>query len=375
MTWPGARMAVAAVIGAVAVSGCGGGKARTAAVHHRQCRATIGFIGAAQQPLAKQQLAFARLAVANDNANQHTRITLMPAPTGDPASLAADRFAAQAVMAVVGPASNDQVQAAGPVFARAGIAFISASATGSTLTGGANPTFFRVVPSDSFEGPQLARLVTRLRPHGTVLLVDDGSLSSRQLVRPMPASLRAAGIPVASISAIEGVTPVGTLAARITPLLTQAVLAWHVPSEANQLGRMLAAQRKAVTLVGPSQLFDPLRFTTAGSYVAYWAPDITALRADASLVRQAKRSVGSFGIDAPPTYAATNVIDSAIAAVCRSGRTPSRGAVLAAIRVTDESSSVLGIPIKFRSNGELTDPHWFIFRIQPSGRYLMQPLR
>ena len=375
MSQTGARMAVAAVICAVTASGCGGGKPRTAQLR-RQCRTTIGFIGAPEQPLTRQQLAFARLAVANDNASQHTRINLVAAPSGDTASLAADRFATQTVVAVVGPASNDQVQAVGSVFARAGLAFISGSATGATLTGGANPTFFRVVPTDLVEGPQLARfVVTRLRPRGTVMLIDDRAPSSRQLVRSMSDSFRAARIPIASVSAVEGVTPVGTLAARITPLVTHAVLAWHVPGEANQLGRILAAQRKVVTLVGSSLLFDPVRFTTPGSYVDYWAPDITALPADASLVRQAKQSMGSFAIDAPPTYAATHVIDSAIAAVCRAGMTPSRSGVLAAVRATDESSSTLGIPVRFRPNGELTDPRWFIFRIQPGGRYVMLPVR
>jgi branched-chain amino acid transport system substrate-binding protein len=375
MSRTGARLAVAAVIGAVAAAGCGGGRARPTAVR-RQCRAAIGFIGAAQQPLARQQLAFAQLAVAHDNASQHTRISLVAAPNGGSTSLAADRFAAGAVVAVVGPASNAEVQAAGSVFARSGLAFISGSATGPTLTSRANPTFFRVVPSDSVEGTQLSHFViTRIRPRGTVLLIDDGAPASRQLIRTMSVSLRSARIPVASVTGAEGVTPVGTVAARITPLVTDAVLGWHVASQANQLGRVLGAQRKAVPLVGSSQLFDPSRFTIPGSFVDYWAPDITALPADASLVQQARQSMGSFGIDAPPTYAATHVIDSAIAAVCGAGKTPSRSGVLAAVRATDESRSVLGIPIRFRPNGDLTEPRWFMFRIQPGGRYLMLPPR
>jgi branched-chain amino acid transport system substrate-binding protein len=362
---------VAALSCAVIVCGCGGGTAPKTAVH-RQCRATIGFIGSSQQPLAKQQLAFARLAVARDNASQRTRISLVSAPSGTSATLAADRFATQPVVAVVGPGSDRQVQEVGSVFARAGLAFVSGSATGTSLTAGANPTFFRVVPSDSLEGPQVAHFVlTRVRPRGTVVLIDDGAPSSRQLVRAMTASLRAAKINFDLISAVEGVTPIGALAGRITPVATQAVLAWHVPRAAEQLGRALLSQRKSVTLVGPSQLFDPARFTIPGSVVTYWAPDITELPADASLVAEAKQSAGSFGLSAPPTYAATHVIDSAIASVCRSGIPPSRSAVLAGVRSTDLPSSILGVPIKFRANGDLSNGHWFIFRIQPGGRYEM----
>jgi branched-chain amino acid transport system substrate-binding protein len=360
---------VAAVICAVTVSACGGGKSGTTAAR-RHCRATVGFIGSSQQPLGRQQLAFARLAVASDDAAQHMSVTLEPARTGVSPTLAADRFATQGVMAVVGPAANGQVQAVGPLFARAGLAFISPSATGASLTDGANPTFFRVVPSDSLEGTQVADFVAQLRPRGLVTVIDDGAPASRQFVRALTARFRAARVQFDSVSATEGVTPVATLAAHIGPLVPYAVLAWQSPSEAGQLGRILLAQHKTVTLIGPSQLFDPVRFATPGAYVADSAPDITALPGDAAFVQRAQQAVGSFGIDAPPAYAAAHVIDSAIAAVCRSGRTLSRSAVLAAIRSTDQSSSVLGIPIRFRASGDLTAGRWFMFKVQ-SGRYRM----
>lgn len=363
-------MAVLAVMCAVLAAGCGGGKARKTAAR-TQCRATIGFEGPTREPLGKQQLAFARLAVATDNATQHTMINLTAADTGLNPGLAADRFAAQSVVAVVGPASDSQVRAAGPIFARSDLAFISASATGASLTDGANPTFFRVVPSDSLQGPQEARfVVTRLHPRA-VTVVDDGSAVARPLVRAFMASLKAAKIPASHLSAIEGVTPIGSVAARISPLSSVAILAWQVPSEADQLGRILRAEHKTVTLVGPSRLFAPRSFTTPGSYVTYPSPDITALPADAAIVQQALESVGSFGIGAPPAYVATHVIDTAIAGVCRSGRAPSRSGVLAAIRSTDQSSSILGLPIRFRADGELAAAQWFVFQIKAGGHYRM----
>jgi branched-chain amino acid transport system substrate-binding protein len=373
MTRTAARISLGALICAVTAAACGGGSAPKTAVR-RQCRATIGFIGPSQAPLAKQQLAFARLALAEDNASQHTLIRLVVAPAAGNPTLAADRFAAGSVMAVLGPASNGQVQAVGPVFARAGLAFVSGSATGASLTGGANPTFFRVVPSDALEGSQAARFVlTRLKLRGAVLVIEDGTTSARQFVRGVSAGFRVAKLPFVPVSAVEGRTPVGALAARISPLDALAMLAWHDPSEASQLGRLLVTQHKATILFGSSQLFDPTNFNTAGAYVSYWAPDITAVPADAALVRQARQSVGSFGLAAAPAYAATHVIDSAIAAVCRAGGPPSRSAVLAAIRSTDEPSSVLSIPIKFRPDGDLATGRWFIFQIQPGGRYQMVP--
>lgn len=370
----GVGIVVAAVIGAVTLAGCGGGSTeKTAARGH--CVATVGFAGPLRESLGRQQLAFARLAVATDNAAERTRITLVPADTDRQPSLAAgaaDHFAAGKIVAVIGPVGDREVQEVGPVFARAGLAFISPSATGAMLTDGANPTFFRVVPSDELQGFQMARFVaTRLRPR-SVMLIDDQQADSRKLVSGVADALRAAKVPVVRQTAIEGVTPLSSVASRITPAISTVVLAWHAPAAAQQLQRILIQQRKVVTLVVPSVLFAP-GLTVPRSFAASPVPDVTALPANASLVRRAERSVGRFGIGAPPAYAAAQVIDSAVAAVCRTGHIPSRSGVLAAIRSTDLAGSILGIPIKFRTDGNLTAGRWFMFRVEPDGGYAMLP--
>jgi ABC-type branched-subunit amino acid transport system substrate-binding protein len=68
-------------------------------------------------------------------------------------------------------------------------------------------------------------------------------------------------------------------------------------------------------------------------------------------------------------FAATHVIDQAIASVCKSGQTPSRGNVLAAVKATSEATSILGQPIKFDSHGDLVGAKWFLFKINKQGQY------
>ena len=70
-------------------------------------------------------------------------------------------------------------------------------------------------------------------------------------------------------------------------------------------------------------------------------------------------------------YAATHVIDEAIASVCKSGQTPTRSNVLAAVKATDEPTSVLGQPIKFDSKGDLIGAKWFLFKINSTGKYVL----
>ena len=63
-------------------------------------------------------------------------------------------------VAVVGPAGSQEVEAVGPIFGKAGMAFISGSATLPALTtSGKNTTFFRVVPDDDVQGPQDANYI------------------------------------------------------------------------------------------------------------------------------------------------------------------------------------------------------------------------
>jgi hypothetical protein len=62
------------------------------------------------------------------------------------------------------------------------------------------------------------------------------------------------------------------------------------------------------------------------------------------------------------------VLDEAIATACKSG-SPSRDNVLAAVKATDESSSILGQPIKFDSHGDMENAKWFLFKIDKSGKY------
>ena len=114
-------------------------------------------------------------------------------------------------------------------------------------------------------------------------------------------------------------------------------------------------------------------FTIVGSYVSSFGPDITAIAADASLVAQARAAFPKFGTFGPPVYAATHVVDEAIASVCESGQTPTRANVLAQIRLTNEPTSVLGQPIKFAPNGQLGGAHWFLFKIGRAHRYRMLP--
>jgi len=381
---------VAAAVGSLVVAGCssssssssssaaaagGGSSASTKA-----CVASVGFEGPITGPVAPlgtEQLHFAELAVAMDNTANNTKITLVQGDTQLNPAMAVtvtQQFTSNsAILATVGPAGSQEVEAIGGLMDRAGMAFISGSATAVALTTGKYPTFFRVVSKDSVQGPQDANYIVKTLKPKSLMIVDDQEAYSTGLVSAMVPIFQAAGIKVDHESVSQKVTDFSSLVAKVTPADTVVVLPWQVAANAQQFGRDLAQEHKTAVIFGTDGLFSPGTFTISGSYVSSFGPDITAIPADAAIAQAAQAKYGSFGTFGPPVFAATHVIDEAIASVCKAGQTPSRANVLAAIKTTNEPTSILGQPITFDSHGDLVNGKFFLFKITPAGKYQLIP--
>jgi branched-chain amino acid transport system substrate-binding protein len=381
----GSAIIAATAIGALAVAGCGsssssGNSASGSGTSTKACVASIGMEGPLTGPVAvlgQEQLHFAQLAVLKDNLANHTKITIVQGDTQlNPAqaTTVTQQFTSNSkIVGVVGPAGSQEVEAVGPLMARAGLAFISGSATAAALTTGKYPTFFRTVSKDSVQGPQDAHYIVNTLHPKALMIVDDQEAYSTGLVAAMVPIFKAAGIKVDHESVSQKVTDFSSLVAKVTPATTVVVLPWQIAANAQQFGRNLAQQKKKAVIFGTDGLFSPGTFTINGSYVSSFGPDITAIPADAAIVAAAKAKFGSFGTFGPPVFAATHVIDQAIAAVCKSGQTPSRSNVLAAIKNTNEATTILGQPIKFTSSGDVVNGKFFLFKINSAGKYQLIP--
>jgi branched-chain amino acid transport system substrate-binding protein len=378
---------VTAALGALAVAGCGSSGGSTAsggssstAVATKSCVASIGMEGPLTGPVAvlgQEQLHFAELANSMDNAANKTKISIVQGDTQlNPAqaTTVTQQFTANSkIVAVVGPAGSQEVEAIGPLMARAGLTFISGSATAAALTTGKYPTFLRVVSKDSVQGPQDANYIVHTLHPKALMIVDDQEAYSTGLVAAMVPVFKAAGIKVDHESVSQKVTDFSSLVSKITSAESVVVLPWQIAANAQQFGRDIAQQHKKAVIFGTDGLFSPGTFTINGSYVSSFGPDITAIPADAAIAAAAKAKYGSFGTFGPPVFAATNVIDQAIAKVCKAGQTPSRSNVLAAIKQTNEPTSILGQPIKFTSSGDVVNGKFFLFKINSKGDYKLIP--
>ena len=387
----GRLVLAAAAVGSLAVVGCSSSSSSTAAggatsgtssasAATKSCVASVGFEGPITGPVAPlgaEQLHFAQLAVLTDNLANKTKINLVQGDTQlNPAqatTVTQQFIANSSIVAVVGPAGSQEVEAVGGPMDRAGMGFITGSATAVALTTGKYPTFFRVVSKDSVQGPQDANYIVKTLHPKALMIVDDQEAYSTGLVSAMTPVFQAAGIKVDHESVSQKVTDFSSLVAKVTPETSVVVLPWQVAANAQQFGRNLAQQHKSAVIFGTDGLFSPGTFTINGSYVSSFGPDITAMPADAAIARAALQKYGNFGTFGPPVYAAMHVVDEAIASVCKSGQTPSRSNVLAAIKATNEPSSILGQPISFDSHGDLNGGKFFLFKIDSAGKYKLIP--
>jgi branched-chain amino acid transport system substrate-binding protein len=380
------RNAVAAMaVAGLFIAGCGSSSSSSttsaassaASGSTNNCTATVGIeapLTGDVAVLGQEQLAFAKLAVENDNKANGTNITLaqgdtqlMPAQ----ATTVTQQFISNSkIVAVVGPAGSQEVLAVGPLMGRAGLAFVSGSATNTTLTDGRNPTFFRVVSRDDKQGPEDANYIVKNLKPKALMIVDDQEAYSTGLVSSMIPVFKAAGISVDHESVSQKVTDFSSLVAKVNPNTTVVVLPWQVAANGEQFGKNLAEQKKMATIFGTDGM-QSSSFTIPGSYVSAFGPDINSIPSDASLAAQAKAAYPKYGTFGPPVYAATHVVDEAISSVCKSGQTPSRSNVLAAIKKTNEASSILGQPIQFDNHGDLVGAKWFLFKISPQGKYVL----
>ena len=386
----GRLVLTAAALGSLAVAGCSSSSSSTtssststasgsASAATTSCVATIGMEAPLTGPVSvvgQEQLHFAQLAVATDNAANKTNITLTQGDTQLTASIAVtvtQQFTSNSkIVAVVGPAGSQEVAAVGPLMARAGMPFVSGSATRTSLTSGQFPTFFRTVATDAVQGPEDANFIVKTLHPKALMIVDDQEIYSTGLVSAMLPVFNATGITVDRESVSQKVTDFSSLVAKVTPAMTVVVLPWQVAANAQQFGKDLAQQHKNALIFGTDGLFEST-FSISGSYVSSFGPDITGIPADAAIAAAAKAKYGSFGTFGPPSYAAAHVIDEAIASVCKSGQTPSRANVLAAIKTTNEATTILGQPMSFTSTGALVGGKFFLFRVNSAGKFELNP--
>lgn len=347
--------------------------ATTTTAEPMACEATVGFMGPITGPVAfigEVQLNWFRFALDTWNEEMGSNFGMVEGDnqfdTAQSATLAQQFLDNTAMVAAVGPAGSDQVDAAGAVY-EAGdpnFTFISPSSTRVGIT--ANYTgMFRTVPADDDQGPTTAEFLISQGAE-SVFIVDDQSSYSVGLADSVEENLEAADVTVTRDSVSQDVTDFSALVGTIPDDADFVYLPWQVAANGTIFANQMAEQGKEAVIFG-SDGMDSDDFLVAGSYIAAFAPDIAFVEGSVSVLEAFLAEYPDTNTFGPPVFAAARVIFEAIDRVCQAGEMPDRANVQAEVRNTDQATSILGSPISFTEDGDLAEGQFFIFQIQEDG--------
>jgi branched-chain amino acid transport system substrate-binding protein len=375
------RFSVLAAVGAaVSLAVVASAVARPAAAAKGCGTITIGMLAPVTGPAASiggDQLHWAQFYASQWNkVRGHVKIKIVQGDTQlDPskASTVAQSFASnKSIMGVIGPAGSDEVQAVAPILRKAGLAFASGSATRVSLTNGSQKGFFfRDVPNDGVQGPTDANYMFEklgVKSGSAVMVVDDQESYSTGLADIVGQSLSGKGAKVDRESISQKDTDFSSLVAKVTPNVKVVFLPFQLASQAQLFTQQLRAQGKSAITFGSDGTFDSSKFNTNGSYISFFAPDVTTIPADAKIVaafhKQFPGATSPFGA---PNYVLAQMYANAITKACKDGKI-SRTEVRKDLAKVSLPSTILGTPIRFTANGDLAGAKFHIFKIV-NGKY------
>ena len=343
---------------------------------------TIGLAAPITGPAAaigNQQVRWAKYYVKQWNAQKANKNKQIKVISGDTqlgvdtafAVKVAKSFAANSkVLGVVGPAGSQEVVASTSSYKGGGLAFVSGSATRTTLTdghtdGNRRGFFFRVVPNDSVQAPTVANYITGKLKAKRVYIIDDQETYSQGLANGVESRLKAKGVSTTRDSISQTASDFSSQIAKI-PGNTQIIyIPWQLAPQAQAFGQQLkAAGKGSIKLFGSDGLFAPGTWKIAGSYDSFFPVDTNA----GAVKAYVKAHHGDGEYFGAPSYVAAQVVVGAVTKACADGKA-SRAEVRKDIAKSKLKSSILGLPVSFTAGGDLKGGGFGVYQIQSNGSF------
>jgi branched-chain amino acid transport system substrate-binding protein len=365
-------LVLAVVSAAVAAAGASAVTRGSTSAASRVAQCTsgqIGFMGPITGPAAsigKEQLNWARFAIAAFDRANRTHFTLLRGDTQLNPKLAltvAKTFAEnKSLLATIGPAGSQEAMTVGPLFQRAAMPYVSSLATHVPVAQGKYPTFSRVVGSDATQGRSDAMFMVNKLHARKVVIVDDQEPYSTGLAASAAAALKASGVKVQRESVNQTVTIFSSLVAKIAADADVVFLPWQVGANGRLFADEMTKQGRPAKIFGSDGL-DSADFAVPGAYVSSFARDIHGLPGTRRIIAAYDRKYGTdWSMFGPPTYVAAQVIATAYKAACADG-VATRAELLRNIRAVRLPHSILGVPISFDKHGDVPAAKFYVYVI------------
>jgi branched-chain amino acid transport system substrate-binding protein len=361
-----------AVVGTAAVAKTNG----SAAAQQAACtNVSLGVLAPLTGPaafLGQEQISWVRFAASKYNKANGTNFKVVQGDSQLSASLARTvgrRFVSNSnIMAVIGGSTSQSVISSAGLFQRVGLVSVSGSATRTDLTSGKFRTFFRVVPHDGIQAPNIVNYVARNLRARQVVVLDSQDDYSVPLSGAVARGLRARNIEADRESVAADETDFSSIVANVGDDVDVVVFATQTASAAQTLSNQLREQGKDAVVFGTDGAYSPTQYKPRNGYVSSFANDLRFLRSARAIVREynrysKNRAFGTFG---PPSYMAAWVSMAAIDRACADGRA-TRAEVTTQVKRTN-TASILGGKVRFTARGDVRAAKFYIFRVQ-NGNY------
>ena len=388
---------VAVALGVTASALAGSSSSTAAAAVTPDCRsAGLGIatiLSGPAAPLGQDQLRWSRVFVQFWNSGKaipglpkglkrtKIRIRAVGDSALDPqkaATVAGQMISNKKVLALSGFAGSNENLGGGPVLDRAGMAYVSSSATRDDLASNLK-NFYRVVPNNVAQ----ARLaVGTLLKNGVIkagdqaMVVDDAEAYAANQADDVQKLLGAANIKVDRESlpaSTSGATAnFSALANKAVAIRANIVFApTQVASDSQLFAQQLKSAGYRGDFVAADGSFDPSNFKFPGAYLTYFGADVNKVAVAKPYLAAFTKAYGQTLGFGPPGFTVMEVLAVAISQSCRDGKT-SRAEVRRLLPKVKLTNSILGLPIAFDNDGDLfRGPKSGVtfFQIQSDGSY------
>ena len=334
--------------------------------------ATIGYMGpttGAVASIGAELREWPLFYVSQWNAKSKFKINVVEGDDQfDPAqaSTIATQFSSnQKILGVLGPGSSAEVVAAAPLFKRAGMSYIAATATRASLTNGSYGHFFRIAPPDNIQAVTTANYIVTFLKAKKVAVFDDQSAYSAPLATSVTSLLQAKGVSVTHSSVSQNATDYSATITNIPSGTDLVYTPFTNPAKMQLFGQQMAEQGKNIRMFAGDSGYST-DFHIEGAYFSTFAPDIRDIRADKPVIKAyfkkygAKAPLTTYG---PPSYVAAQVMVQAVATACADG-TATRAEVYKDLLKAHLATSLLGHPIRFTKHGDVVGAQFVIFQIR-----------
>jgi branched-chain amino acid transport system substrate-binding protein len=338
------------------------------------CGGTIAVATVAKSGLdgAVNQANWARLAVTNENAQYGTSFKVVVKNGFNTAasakSIAKSVAADGSIIGMVGYQTSTATAAGGPVLSKAGLAYVSASATRTSLADGSLPGFYRVVADDSLQGPAIARYIQKDLKGTNVVIVQQSDTYSKDLAASVAKTLSNRGVTNTRISVGTGTDNYAADVAKIGADVDVVVLPFVNAPQAEVFATALTAAGRTPKIIGGDALFGS-SFNVPGATVATFLGDMTRNAYGRKVAATYEAKYGKLDQSGAGAYTAARAVMAAGRESCKIYGMANRDGVATEMPDVRLAQSIFGTSIAFQRNGNVKGGVIHFWRVLPNGTF------